>query len=144
MKKILTIVSIMVLVVSMGLSVMETEKLKEIERVRDTSLDERELRKLEVIGEIARLYTVKDEKTYKEAKKKSKCTEELKSRLYGSSFDGTKYFYGEEVRVLDAQYSMEGEESYYILSEVKKGGASYILRSLVYVSGGQIYEIINI
>lgn len=121
-------------------SFVTTNSIKEVESKRLTVLDSKEVTKLWVVEDIRSLLQVKDERTYKIAKDSCHFTDDLKKSIYGNSFDGTKYFYGEEVSFIDAQYSLENDK-YLLLANVKKGDKNYILNILVSLSNNLIYDI---
>ena len=143
-KRVISILGGILLLGSLILSVGYTQEVKKIGLMREKKVDIYEVRWREIVSELALLYTIKDESSYSKAKNNSRCSEELKSKVYGKEYSGLNYIYGASYSVLEVQHSIEGEESYYILGEIKKGGKSYILRSIVYVSGNQIYDLITI
>ena len=121
-------------------SVINSNTVKNIESDRLTLLDAKEVAKLNVVEDIRLFLMIKDEKSYIEAKDRCNFTKEYKNSVFGSSYNGSKYFYADSVSIVDAQYSME-DDKFFIVANASKNGANYILNIVVSVSNGLIYDI---
>lgn len=121
-------------------SVVSSSTIKEVEATRLTMLDSKEVSKLAIVESVRYLLMVKDEKSYAIAKDNCNFTKEYKNEIYGSSFNGSKYFYADGVSMIDAQYSLDGEK-YFLVANATKGAKNYLLNIVVSTSGGLIYDI---
>lgn len=137
----------LVFIVSMGFiltTLMTNAGLKDIINSRDSRLDLYEAIKIGVMDDMRAYLEVSNESTYNSAKANSKMSEEVKSILFGGSYNKENFANPSKVSFVDVQYSLEENENFmvYLLVNLTVEDEIKILNFLVTVTDDEIVDVV--
>lgn len=143
--KILTFVSIGILMLVFTATLISNNNIKQLEDMRNKSLEGYEATKQWAMDDIRDYLSINSEENFKEVSSRLHFSKELKQELLGMGYNAAIHQGYSDVAFVDAQYSLSEEDGsfiVYLLTNVTKSGETRELEFMVFINNNQIYDII--
>lgn len=142
--KIVTAVSFILLAGVVIFTLLSNSSIKGLEDARDKRFDLYETTKIGVMEDIRAYLSVTDKDSYEKVKTTINMQSEIKSELFGSSYNATKFIGKASISFVDVQYTLEEDGTFivYSLVNVTKEGVTKEMNFLAFVANNQIYDLL--